>query len=566
MTDHDLIQEYFASIPEDFGVFAARAFAELYPGQELVMGGHIEVMLSRLVDVQEGQTRRLAINVPPRSLKSFLGSVAFPAWLLGHDPTTTIICVSYAQDLAEKLARDCRTLMVSEFYQRAFPETRLNSQKPALQELITTKGGYRLATSVGGVLTGRGAMTIIIDDPMKPTEAMSQTQREAVNQWYDHTLVSRLDSKKHGAIVLIMQRLHEDDLTGHVLEQEEWEHLCFPAIAEEDQEHHYRTPSGPRVFRRHKGDVLMPDRESREVLDGLKRTMGSYAFAGQYQQAPAPQGGGLVKAEWFKRYTANDKPESFDRIVQSWDTANKATELSDYSVCTTWGVKDKQIYLLHVLRKQLEYPDLKRAVRDQLQLFEAKVVLVEDKGSGTQLIQELNREGLGAVTAYQPEGDKIMRMHAQTAIIEAGRVLLPAEAPWLEDYLHELTVFPKGKHDDQVDSTAQFLDWLSTPMQSWGIYELARRQAEKLQHPEKLHVRLKAPPGFVGSLQTLTGRHVTLNDDRTIIVGEEDAQHLSRRGWTRLGPVPMPKECPYQKGSVEYHAWQEQKRRSEAAS
>jgi predicted phage terminase large subunit-like protein len=206
--------------------------------------------------------------------------------------------------------------------------------------------------------------------------------------------------------------------------------------------------------------------------------MGEYNFAGQYQQSPAPLGGGLVKAEWFKRYRENDLPERFDRVVQSWDTANKATELSDFSVCTTWGIRGKDLFLLGVFRRRLEYPALKRAVREQQSLFSATVVLIEDKASGTQLIQELIAEGCYAVTRYQPTTDKIMRLHAQTAIIENGFVHIPETASWLAEYLHELTVFPKGKHDDQADSTAQFLDWFKTPMPNWGILEYARQFAE----------------------------------------------------------------------------------------
>ena len=170
--------------------------------------------------------------------------------------------------------------------------------------------------------------------------------------------------------------------------------------------------------------------------------------------------------------------------MQSWDTANKATELSDFSVCTTWGIKGKDFYLLNVLRKRLEYPALKRAVREQQSLFNAHVVLIEDKASGTQLIQELVADGCHRVTRYQPEGDKIMRLHAQTAAIENGFVHLPETASWLAEYLHEMTVFPKGKHDDQVDSTAQFLDWFKKPFPGQGIYEFYRMQAERCQQRE----------------------------------------------------------------------------------
>jgi predicted phage terminase large subunit-like protein len=196
-------------------------------------------------------------------------------------------------------------------------------------------------------------------------------------------------------------------------------------------------------------------------------------------------GGGLVKAEWFKRYRENERPERFDRIVQSWDTANKATELSDFSVCTTWGVKDKNLFLLAVFRQRLEYPALKRAVREQQSLFAANEVLIEDKASGTQLIQELVTDGFYGVTRYQPTMDKIMRLHAQTALIENGFVYIPETAPWLAEYLHEMTVFPKGKHDDQVDSTAQFLDWFKKPFPSQGYFEYIRQRAEAIEQQRK---------------------------------------------------------------------------------
>src|SRR5438552_4639777 len=228
------------------------------------------------------------------------------------------------------------------------------------------------------------------------------------------------------------------------------------------------------------GEALHPAREPLANLGHIRRTIGEYNFAGQYQQSPAPLGGGLVKEAWFKRYSENERPESFERVVQSWDTANKATELSDFSVCTTWGIRGKDLYLLNALRKRLEYPALKRAVREQHGLFTANVVLIEDKASGTQLIQELIADGCHAVTRYQPDCDKIMRMHAQTGMIENGFVHIPEMAPWLAEYLHEMTVFPTGKHDDQVDSTAQFLDWFKKPMAGWGIYEFYRQQAEAL--------------------------------------------------------------------------------------
>jgi predicted phage terminase large subunit-like protein len=477
--------EYEVLLRHDFTSFAGRCFQDLNPQTSLAINWHLEVIAAKLTAVREGRIRRLIINLPPRHLKSLMASIAFPAWCLGHDPTAQLLCVSYAQDLADKLARDCRAIMMSPWYRQMF-RTRLAPHRQAVQEFITTQQGYRLATSTGGVLTGRGADIIVIDDPLKPEDALSAAQRHACNGWYDHTLYSRLNDKQCGAIIIVMQRLHEDDLVGHVLEQEGWDVVRFPAIAEMDETHEVETIFGRRSFARRQGEALHPDREPLSTLDRIRRTIGEYNFAGQYQQSPAPRGGGLVKADWFKRYNEKNRPETFDRIVQSWDTANKATELSDFSVCTTWGIKGKELFLIGLFRRRLEYPALKRAVREQQGLYNADVVLIEDKASGTQLIQELRSEGCGGVTTqYQPTADKVMRMHAQTALIENGFVFIPESAPWVAEYLHEITVFPNGKHDDQVDSTAQFLDWYKRPFRSQGMYELTRIQAEAQQRAYK---------------------------------------------------------------------------------
>src|ERR1035438_988116 len=192
-------------------------------------------------------------------------------------------------------------------------------------------------------------------------EAMSDVRRQSANDWYDHSLSSRLNDKRTGCIILIMQRLHEDDLTGHSEKSGEWRILRLPAIAEEDEVHLIASPYGVRTVNRSAGEALDPVREPLEILEKIRATQGEYNFAGQYQQAPAPLGGGLVKIGWFQHYDQRTLP-LFDLIFQSWDTANKTTELSDFSVCTTWGVKLKQLYLLHVLRKKMGYPDLKRAV------------------------------------------------------------------------------------------------------------------------------------------------------------------------------------------------------------
>ena len=341
--------------------------------------------------------------------------------------------------------------------------TRLAADKQAVSDFMTTEKGVRMATSVGGVLTGRGADIIILDDPLKPEDALSEAKREGVNKWFDSTLRSRLNSQSKGCIIVIMQRLHQDDLVGHILEQEKWEVLAFPAIAEADEQHGFQTALGPQVFKRQAGQALHPERASLEQLRTTQQQIGEYNFSSQYQQNPIPQGGAIVKAQWLMTYDELPPDEKIKYRLQSWDTAVKTKEMNDYSVCTSWIVdKQDRFYLVDVFKKKLDYPDLKRAIVDTAHRFKPNKILIEDKASGSSMIQDLRRDGLTKVEAYQPPAgqDKIMRLHTLTHILEGGKVLLPKQAPWLADYRMELLGFPGTKHDDQVDSTTQALDYL----------------------------------------------------------------------------------------------------------
>ena len=259
---------------------------------------------------------------------------------------------------------------------------------------------------------------------MKPDEALSEAKRNSANAWYENSLYSRLNDKRDGAIVIIMQRLHLDDLVGYVLSKESWEVVSLPAVAQEPEVWRFDTLAGPRVKVREPGDLLHEGREGVAELEAIQHNLGSYTYAAQYLQSPVPPGGAIVKTAWLHRYREEEKPERFDRIIQSWDTANTAKELSDYSVCTTWGMKGKQTYLLHVFRKRMEYPDLKRAVIEQRRLWSANVVLIEDKASGTQLIQELRAGEVQQVKGIKPIGDKVIRLRNQTPQIENGFVSL----------------------------------------------------------------------------------------------------------------------------------------------
>lgn len=449
--------------------FIEKCFGIVSSGDTYLHNWHIDVIAQHLEACADGRIKRLIISVPPRYMKSICASVALPAWLLGLDPTQKIIAVSYSHELSLKHSLDCKSVMEHPFYRETFPRARLSGKRSTQTEYATTLGGYRMATSTGGTLTGRGADILILDDPIKPMEAFSDVGRSSVNAWYDNTLYSRLNDKKNGCIIIIMQRLHEDDLIGHVLAQEDWTYVKIPALAEL-QEEICVAPRCIKPYRimRQPGDALHPARETAEQLHTLKTTiMGGYVFAAQYQQEPAPLGGGMIKRGWLRTYAAlpDERPM---RIVISWDTASKAEEIHDFSVATVWHEYKQGYYLIEVVRKRLEFPDLRREILALADKHRPHAVLIEDKGSGTNLIQELRRESRHPIIDIMPEGDKIMRAMSQTPHMEGGRVYLPAAAQWLADFENELMKFPNSKNDDQVDSLTQALKWMSAPA-TWGV-------------------------------------------------------------------------------------------------
>ncbi|GEL43468.1 hypothetical protein MEX01_40590 [Methylorubrum extorquens] len=446
---------YNLLLREKLSLFTRQTFRTVASEEPYLPNWHLEAYAHHLEEVARGRIHRLVITVAPRSLKSISASVAFPAWLLGRHPAKQIICLSYAQELAVKNANQFRTVMGTPWYKSAFPETVISRSKNTETEFETTRGGSRFSTSVGGVLTGRGGDIIIIDDPIKPREAMSETVRTGVNEWFDLTVNSRLNRQSEGAIILVMQRLHVDDLAGHLLAKGGWTHLNLPAIADADE----AIPIGRgRVHQRRVGDLLHPGLLPQGVLDQLRRNMSAFDFAAQYQQSPVPPGGNMFDTGSVRRYEGNLGTEPDDLIIQSWDTATKPGELNDASVCTTWLARRNAYYLIDVFRARLSYPDLRRAVITLHARWCPEAVLIEDKASGESLIQDLVSDGIYA-HPIRPEGDKVMRAHAATFPFESGQVALPRTAPWLGELEAELRAFPQGRHDDQVDSVSQFLNW-----------------------------------------------------------------------------------------------------------
>lgn len=444
------------------GEFVKGAFSIVDPGAVYKHNWHIDLIAEYLEACTRREIRRLIINQPPRSLKSVMGSVSWPAWLMGRNPSERILALSYAQKLALKHSTDCRLVIRSPWFKNIFPEVELTEDQDTKEKFVTTKRGQRFAASFGGSAIGDGGNFIIVDDPINPSQALSEVERNTANTWFDQNVTTRLDDKKTGVIVVVMQRLHVEDVAGHLLQKGGWTHLNIPAIAEARTV--YSFGSVHKV--REEGDILHPDREGFAELERQKIDLGSYAFAGQYQQRPVPLEGGVFKAIWLKRYL--NPLESYRRIIHSWDTASKPAQLNDPSSCTIWGEHDSGWDLLGVLVRRLEYPDLKRLVHKTAEDWGAHVVLIEDKASGQQLIQDLRASSKLPIIAVNPDADKLTRAATVTALIEAGKVRFPMNAMWLPDFEAELLQFPNAAHDDQVDSLTQFLNWARSSARTSG--------------------------------------------------------------------------------------------------
>lgn len=298
---------------------------------------------------------------------------------------------------------------------------------------------------------------IILDDPQKPVDAQSDTLRNSLNQWFTNTLLSRLDNKATGVIILVMQRVHLHDLTGFLVENsKDWTVLSLPAIAEVDE----RIAIGDGEFHtRRAAEALHPRYETISTLEKLRTEMGSGIFSAQYQQSPVPDGGGMIKREWLRYYDQLPERTYRTKVIQSWDTAAKVGSQNDWSVCTTWLLVDKHFYLMDVTRGRYEYPQLRATAIALAQRYDPLKILVEDASTGIALAQELKQSGIYTVMPVPIERDKQGRLFVHQAKFEGGLVLFPKKAPFLAQLETELLTFPQGKHDDQVDSLSQALSY-----------------------------------------------------------------------------------------------------------
>lgn len=430
-------------------------------GQEFVENWHHAAICAALERVVIGQTKRLIINIPPRYSKTEIAVINFMAWCMGNFPDSEFIHASYSSRLAANNSYQCRAVVQSEKYAEIFPSVTLMNDSKAKDEWRTTDSGCVYATGAEGTITGYGAGklrdyfggAIIIDDPHKAGEASSDTMRQNVLDWFQTTIESRCNSPDT-PIIVIMQRLHEEDLTGWLLKGgngEKWEHLCIPVLDADDN---------PLWSFKH-------DRETLQRMESSNR----YVFTGQYMQRPSPLGGGIIKSEWFGRYTIPPKIK-YRKIYA--DTAQKTAERNDYSVFECWGHgEDNRIYLLDMVRGKWEAPELKRRAVEfwnkhaqPSQHGALRKMIVEDKASGTGLIQDIKHDAKIPVQAQQRNKDKLTRVMDVTSYIESGYVMIPADAPFTSDFVSEcegFTADDSHMHDDQIDPMCDAINDMLIP-------------------------------------------------------------------------------------------------------
>ena len=441
-----------AILRTDFESFLRRCYATLNPGAPYLPNWHIRAIIYALICTLNGKTTRLIVNLPPRYLKSMIVSVAWPAFVLGHQPWRRIFVISYGSELSAKHARDFLSIVHSEWYRQLFPNMQI--ARSAEDEVTTTARGFRKSTSVFGALTGLGGDIFIIDDPQKPIDAQSEIHRNRLNQWFSNILMSRLDNKETGKIVVVMQRVHLNDLTGYLLESSDgWTLLSLPAIALSDEQ----VPIGDNEFHlRRAGEPLHPEHESLATLQKQQEIIGPDAWGAQYEQTPVPPGGRMIRRQWL-RYHDKRPERSEGTIIQSWDTAAKAGSQNDWSVCTTWLVVDGVYYLIDLVRDRFEFHLLHQTALALASRFEPDTILIEDASTGQGLISMLREVRHYFIKEVPVHHDKISRVYVQQAKFAAGRVFFPRDAAFLPALEAELLTFPQGKYDDQVDSVMQAL-------------------------------------------------------------------------------------------------------------
>lgn len=483
-----------ADCEESLYAFLARAWRYIDPSPWRD-GWPIEAVAEHLQAVVDGEIRRLLINIPPRMGKSSITSVALPAWCWTQQkvsPTSgagvQFLHASYASQLSLRDSVKCRRLIESAWYQSLWGERfRLNSDQNTKSRFTNDKGGERLITSVGAAVTGEGGSIIVVDDPNAADEAFSEATVQATIDWWDGTMSTRLNDPKTGAYIIIQQRLAEDDLTGHILSKDvgEWTHLCLPMRYEKERA--FVTTIGWQDPRQEEGELLWPERFGEPQVAELERVLGPFKAAGQLQQRPEPAGGGVIKRDWWQLWEEPAFPP-MDFILASLDTAYTLKETNDYSALTIWGVFSggtiaqasrvmgadgrpmyvdrsyeegaPRVMLMYAWQERLELHQLVEKVAQTARSLRIDKLLIENKAAGISVAQEMrrlyNNERFAVQLSDPKSQDKLSRLYSVQHLFAEGMVFAPDKV-WAETVITQVGQFPKGKHDDLVDTVSQAL-------------------------------------------------------------------------------------------------------------
>jgi predicted phage terminase large subunit-like protein len=489
MTPDQLVHDGLAILHEEARehfLHFQRLMHPIVSSEAYIHARHTQAIAHALDKVARGETKRLLIAVCPRHFKSYQASVAFPAYLLGRDPGLRIICASYGSDLAESFAMQSREILRSLDYRTLFPETRLASKNPPLQELRTTHNGYRFMTSVGGVLTGKGADVVIIDDPMKAVDLASDVVRDKVGEWFNASLMTRFDKPAEARIIVVMQRLHQDDLIGRLRGEEGWELLELPGIMPTSRTLDLGFGRSATFAA---GDILFPERFDAAVMRQLRHDLGEAGFAAQILQQPTPAGGHLFDLGKAERYDEPPGRSQFEATIVSVDCASAAGQANDYTAITSWGVIGRSLYLLDAVRGRWTLPKTLEVIKPILQKADSvkRILLIENGGSGLPLAQMLREDGVRNVWTWAPKDNKETRADFANLMIEQKIIHLPRTAPWLDTFEAELAAFPHGTNDDYVDSFSQI---------PWNLERNAAFNFRLSQFPKRK---------YTGGLPAMTG-------------------------------------------------------------
>ncbi len=447
--------------------FTKAAWPVLEPGKTYLHNWHIDLIAEYLEAVYLKQIRKLVINMPPRHMKSIAVTVCFPAWVWLKKPELQFMFAAYSERLSYKHSRDRRHLIKSPWYQGAWSSLfDFADDDNQVQKFTNSKRGYMLATSVAGSSTGEGGDMLIIDDPINPKEAASDTLRKRANDWRDQTWSTRKNSEDASEI-LVMQRLHEKDPSGHVLDKGGWEHLVIPMEA--TKKTIIVFPISKKKIIRPKGDILHKERFGPKAVADMRIDLGPDGFEGQCQQDPKPSKGGFFKPKWWKRY--KELPKDILKIRQYWDTAEEPGVSNDFSVCATIAETELGYFWLHVYREKVAFPELLQAAKDQYGLWQewskgrVEKVKIENKSSGVQLYQVLSRTKM-PVEKFDPgQRNKVVRAAGAQPTVAAGNcylpeygVNLPMDRTWVPIFISEHEKFPLAEHDDTVDATSMAIE------------------------------------------------------------------------------------------------------------